>query len=361
MLCVAALRGMTKTMTDYCTYFDQHYLIRGLALYQSLVSHCAPFRLWILCLDDVCFDVLTKLDLSSVRPLRLADLEAADPQLARTRLNRTLIEYYFTCTPAFVMHLVHAHQDIAALTYLDADLYFTSDPAALFEEVQGHSIAIVPHRYPARLAHMNAAFGTYNVGWIWFRRDEQGLACLAWWRERCIEWCYDRVEDGKYADQRYLDEWPQRFPGVRVIQHRGANLAPWNLKTHHLSLVDGGDGGVMVDGQPLLFYHFHRLRQIRPWLYAPRLTDFLVPPNALVRQHIYVPYLRAVRAMHRTVQPFAAEVKIMGSLRGEFTDTSATLDPSLAQRLTQALSRLIEVNRRVITREYFIFVGNHVL
>jgi hypothetical protein len=257
-----------------------------------------------------------------------------------------------------VAHLLAAHRDIAALTYLDADLYFVGDPAPLFDEVAGHSIAIVPHRYPARLAHMTAAFGTFNVGWIWFRRDEQSLACLAWWRERCIEWCYDRVEDGKYADQRYLDEWPQRFSGVRLIQHPGANLAPWNLETHHLSLVDDS---VMVDGQPLLFYHFHRLRQIRPWLYAPRLTDFLVPPNALVRQHIYVPYLRALRAMHRTMQPFAADIKIMGSLRGEFTATSAALDPSPARRMKQALSRLMEVNRRVITREYFIFVGNHVL
>ena len=72
-------------------------------------------------------------------------------------------------------------------------------------------------------------FGIYNVGWVSVRRRDDGIAALRWWRERCIEWCYDRVEGDRFADQRYLDRLPELFAGVHVIEHLGANLAPWNF------------------------------------------------------------------------------------------------------------------------------------
>jgi hypothetical protein len=37
------------------------------------------------------------------------------------------------------------------------------------------------------------------------------------------------------------------------------NLAPWNIHTHRLATFDV-DGEVMVDGQPLIAYHFSSLR-----------------------------------------------------------------------------------------------------
>lgn len=345
-------------MNEYCTYFDHRYLVRGLALHQSLVEHCTPFRLWILCLSDTCFDVLVKMNLPHVRLLRLNDLETADPELAQARLNRALVEYYFTCTPALLLHLLRTQEDVARLTYLDADLYFFGDPEPVFDEIGDHSIAMVPHRYSPQLMHMARSHGTYNVGWLSFRRDEHGLSCLAWWRERCIEWCYERVEDGKYADQKYLDEWPSRYHGVRSIQHPGANLAPWNLETHHLSL-DGGR--VLVDGWPLLFFHFHRLREIQSWLFAPRLADFKVTPSPIVRQGIYIPYLRRLRATHGLVKRLAPDVKMLDRLRGESTGARHEAVVPRMPLLAETGTRLFEASRRMLNGEYFVFVRDRVL
>jgi hypothetical protein len=346
------LEPMADTMRDYCTYFDHRYLVRGLALYRSLAATGTPFRLWVLCLDAPCLALLRRLDLPHLRLLPLAALERADPALAGARRGRTLVEYYFTCTPALLLHLFRTRADVDLLTYLDADLFFFADPAPLFAALGDRSVAIVPHRYPPRLAHLAAAFGEYNVGWLSFRRDAPALACLTSWRRQCLAWCYDRVEAGRYADQKYLDAWPARFPGVVVLRHPGANLAPWNLATHRLAAPGGR---VAVDGAPLLFFHFHRLRAIRPWLFAPRLSDFGVTMDAVMRRHLYGPYLRELRLVHHALRSLAPQLAVLGSLRGRFTPGPSTPTPHrVAGSAWPAGARLLEIVRRIFVGEYVV-------
>jgi hypothetical protein len=106
--------------------------------------------------------------------------------------------------------------------------------------------------------------GVYNVGLVAFRRTPDGLTALRWWRERCLEWCFDRIEAHRYGDQKYLDDWPERFAGVAVLEHRGGGAGPWNVGSHRVHLRAGV---VFVDAAPLLFYHFSLLRALTPWLW----------------------------------------------------------------------------------------------
>src|SRR3954451_21625095 len=90
----------------YCTYFDHNYLSRGVALYRSLQRHAPGSRLWVLCLSETCYRVLLTLDLANLVAVPLADFEAADAGVAATRVSRSTIEYYFTCTPAWMLHVL---------------------------------------------------------------------------------------------------------------------------------------------------------------------------------------------------------------------------------------------------------------
>ena len=67
---------------------------------------------------------------------------------------------------------------------------------------------------------------------VTFKNTVQGLKVLNWWRDACIEWCYARHEDGKFGDQKYLDNWTTMFEGVRELKHLGGGVAPWNLQQY---------------------------------------------------------------------------------------------------------------------------------
>jgi hypothetical protein len=183
--------------------------------------------------------------------------------------------------------------------------------------MEGHSIGIVPHRFAPAQRDLES-HGIYNVGWVSFRNDSDGLACLRWWRERCLEWCFDRKEPGRYADQKYLDVWPMRFRGVKVIEHIGANLAPWNVANYTLALTKAG---VAVDHRPLVFFHFHGLRRERFWLYALNLGSYAVQPSSVLVRCVYRPYLQALAGLQRRYPSCTPDLPSPRPLGAELTGT----------------------------------------
>ncbi len=319
-------------MRFFCTYFDSNYLPRGLALYRSLQMHCPDFRLLVLCMDDSSRDVIDRLNLPGVHTISMGEFERNDEPLQRARDDRSRIEYYFTCTPSLPLYVFRNWSEVALLTYLDADLFFFGNPEPLFDELGQGSIGMTAHRFTDSLKDRER-YGIYNVGWLTFRNDEHGIACLTWWRERCLEWCFDREEDGRFADQKYLDDWPVRFGNVVVLQHKGANLAPWNLNNYHVRY--SRSDGVAVDGQPLIFFHFHGLRQANRWVFDPGWKEYGVNESKSIRAGIYVPYLRTL---------FATSRKLLGSTRpNPFATSSRIWNPepsgpiSPLRRLARAL------------------------
>lgn len=243
-------------MNHYCTYFDRRYARAGLALWLSLKRHDPGAILWVLGLDDATTEFVRRLGEADLRAVPLGELEAADPALAAARADRSRVEYIFTLSPCLPRFLLAREPGMAVLTYLDADLAFFAAPAPIFEALGDGNVLIVGHRFPRFLRECESR-GRFNVGVLCFRNNAVGRACLDDWRARCLAWCHDRVEPERYADQKYLDAWPERFAGVVECRHPGVNLAPWNWLTHACTFVDGE---LRVDGAPLVVFHFARFR-----------------------------------------------------------------------------------------------------
>ncbi|HLP18307.1 MAG TPA: glycosyl transferase, partial [Bacteroidota bacterium] len=205
--------------------------------------------------------------------------------------TRSRAEYCWTSTSSTILYVLKKF-NVSACTYIDADMMFFASPDPLFEELGADSILITEHRYTPRYDKSRLS-GKYCVQFVTFRNDERGLKALTWWRAQCITWCFDRHEDGKFGDQKYLDDWTTRFEGVHVLEHRGGGVAAWNVQQYD---VFERNGAIRVTERAtlrefdLIFYHFHYLR----FLGGTRIELGRRLLSSDVLRLIYTPYIKAL-------------------------------------------------------------------
>lgn len=278
-------------MRHFCTYFDSHYLARGLALYDSLARHSeSPWTLWVLCFDALTYEILSRLRLPHLQWIAQADFERNDPELLSVKSKRSRIEYYWSSTPSLPLYLLKKDSSIDLVTYLDSDLFFFSSPEPVFEEFGNRSLLLTEHRFSPAHQSLQEVTGIYNVGMMAFRKDEAALEALRWWREKCLEHCSQKPAAGLFGDQFYLNDWPRRFPGVHILRHPGADVAPWNAARY--SLQDKS-GTLRVNGSPLIYYHYHAFSVLNDWLAVTDKWGYEIPSE--YSEGVYRPYFRALQ------------------------------------------------------------------
>jgi hypothetical protein len=278
----------------YCTYFDHNYLSRAVLTIETLRRFDAKSPIYVLALSDLCEEILGKLALPNVIVIPLATLEAAYPELEPLKRERKLIEYYFTLSP-FLPHYLFEKTDVDRITYIDADLYFFTSPQPVIDSFGDASVAITPHRFPFQYRH-NIIYGRFNVAWITYRRCAEGLACLSTYKAQCTEWCFDRLEGDRFGDQKYLDAWPDRYPALKIIEHKGFNLAVWNAGGY---IVRMKNNTVMIDDDPLVFYHFASTEVLPDGAVRVPVGTGSGRSRAVLIENVIKPYERRLAEEHR--------------------------------------------------------------
>ena len=271
-------------------------------------KHCPEAVVHVLCLTDACYATLQKLNYSYLILYRLSELEEADQEMAATQNSRSLIEYYFTMTPCWPFYLLR-YKNIDEVTYLDADMMFFTSPEVLFAEAKDADTIITPHRFSERLGHLEE-FGIYNVSWLTFKNTPNGMRCLEWYREVCLEWCHDRVDGDRFADQKYLDAFPKLFDGVHVLAHEGAGLAPWNIEN---SVISGKSGIVFVGNKPLVFFHAQAFKRIWGPFYSSGCMVYASILTTATKRLIFTPYVSAFKnaeSKARAVSAYTPDINV---------------------------------------------------
>lgn len=292
-------------MMTFCTLFDSYYLDKGLALYRSLENCTENFKLYIFCFDDKSLEVLQKLKLEHAVLTHYSKIE--DDELLKLKKERSKAEYCWTCTPVIIEYVLKHYKE-QNCTYIDADLYFFSDPQILFDEIKkaGANIVITEHRFKdnwngRRLCRRS---GKYCVEFNYFDQSENAWNALRWWKKKCYEWCYHLYEPERMGDQKYLEKFPKLFQGVHELQHLGGGVAPWNLgqyklrkiQDRRLILTDKRAGTEFV----LVFYHFQNIRYL-----SDHTVNISSGTHSLkTKDAIYRPYLTEIEQSRKLLKSY---------------------------------------------------------
>jgi hypothetical protein len=276
----------------YGTIFDSAYLARALALHASLLETSPSARLAFFCVDDAAAAVLSRLALE--RAVVVRETEFSTPELDRVRPQRSRAEYCWTCKPLALLHLARTFPDAGWLAYVDTDMMFFHDPDAVLPDGNANYL-LAPHRFHPAFERYARTAGLHNAGYVAIRNTPGGRYAAQWWGDRCIENCSVSVTDMSYGDQKYLDRMLAEVPGGVSCTHPGLNAAPWNIERYR---VTAAGNAVLLDGTPLVLYHFQALRILTGWLVDLYAGDRRF--GASIRNLIYRPYLERMRsAYHR--------------------------------------------------------------
>jgi hypothetical protein len=245
-------------MVHYYTSITSNYIPKARILARSIRKHDPKAVIHLVLCDapPANYD-FAKEPFDELHTLRDLDI----PDLESWLFKHDIVEL---CTAAKgpAMHKLLNRADADQVYFFDPDVVVFGELPALHAELASASVLLTPHqivpesRPDAVIDNeiCSLKHGIYNLGFVGVRKCEAGLAFARWWRDRLLTWCYADIPNGLFTDQRWCDLAPALFADIKVLRDPRFNVATWNL-THRLVTL-GANGGLLVEGRPLGFFHF---------------------------------------------------------------------------------------------------------
>jgi hypothetical protein len=242
----------------YYTSITSNYLPKARVLAHSVRRH-DPSAVFHLLLSD---DPPPGRDLQSEPFDTVLGLDELNiPNVRAWAFKHALVEMCTAVKGPGALEIVRRHAP-EKLVYFDPDIVVFNSLDGLSAELNDHSVLLTPHLTdPEKTAagvldnEISALkHGIYNLGFIGFRCEGEGLRCMQWWADRLAEHCRDDIAGGLFTDQRWADHIPAMFDRVRILREPVYNVATWNLSNRRAT--GKAPDGLMINGKPLVFYHF---------------------------------------------------------------------------------------------------------
>lgn len=271
------------------TSTDANYLPRALVFYRSLVKTGTKFVLHLFCHDDITYHIIKAFNYKNIAAYGTSDFETEDLIKAKGEKDRRY-EYYWTCNPAFAKKML-SNSAISKFALADCDMMFFQSPKVIFDELEGSDVIIQTNNFSFPFVKDFVPVGYYCTSFQCFRNCKNAKNIVETWYNQTLEWCSSKFVDGKFGEQKYLDDWKLRYKYVREVANPGTNVAPWNVQKY--DLTKKGSEVVIHNKWPLIYYHFHSFRMsFRDYKYI--ITgdrDNNYPIGKEVLKLVYKPYI----------------------------------------------------------------------
>ena len=291
----------------YCTLFNSNYLDKGLETISSLLDNSEDAVVYVLAMDEKCYEVLEDMKNHRVIPVCLCDFE--NERLLKAKAERSTAEYCWTCSGSLILYVLETYGENSC-TYIDADLYFYRDPSFLIKEMieEGKSVSIIEHGFKKDLMYEHSVTGSgrFCVEFNTFLNNEESLLVLKQWIDDILRECSADVK-GNLGDQSYLTEWPDKYDCIHIIENIGAGIAPWNLNRFKLEKMEDqipviSETGTKNGQEKAVFYHFHNMKYIdRTQVNIGVYHRYWKVDESLV-EAVYRPYLAALEEQKQMLE-----------------------------------------------------------
>jgi hypothetical protein len=296
---------MDKPVNCFCTITTNGYLLKALALYESISMHMDNnFHIWICTIDEPAYDLLMKLNLPNASIIDVGAIETERLLLAKN--NRYVNEYCWTIKASLIKYILKHHNDIDSILYLDSDTFMFSKPDPFFDHLKQNNVLLTCHNFGDGVHYLTRQKGLYNAGIVGFKNSRNALRILNWWENRCIEWCYNDIQPNRFGDQKYLETIKNKHPKTAVIKSVGGNAAMWNIEYSEVKRLDNK---VYINDDILVFFHFCSF-----YIISENEFDLwkCVSPKieADAMQLIFIPYVQAIKNAINLIKKYEPELSI---------------------------------------------------
>jgi len=274
----------------FCVNFDCNYIFQAKEMLESLTAYAHDPMIFLLALDEEVVSWAKNLSSSRIKILTLDEILEVYPSLRHTRSSRSHAEFIFSLKTFLVDFCLKKNKEISSVSYIDVDVRFYSSVIPIYQELKGYDVGLSPHGFTDKQTKL-LRYGQFNAGWVYFRNSENSLEILRYWQGKVIESCEDVPRNGRFAEQKYLDDFPILFKKVRVVENPGVNAGPWSLA--HKSIAINNVGKLTVNGHPLIFFHFHGLRFRGNRVFC-NLSTYGYKLDNISRNYIFLPYAQSL-------------------------------------------------------------------
>ncbi|MBN1622863.1 MAG: hypothetical protein JXN10_08435 [Clostridia bacterium] len=253
----------------YFTSITTNYMAKAKVLCSTLKQYNHDARFVLVVAGDIpeniepsddMFDHILSMD--EIRGIK-------DPWIFKFKYNVTEL---CTALKPFAAKQIIEDYDTDRVVYLDPDIMVFGSFEKVEEILETKSMVFTPHqtsfeKETSFIKSNEILFlkrGTMNLGFFGVRNDEEGIRFLNWWAERLQDYCFDDNYElmdmlsidgllGLFTDQKWIDLVPSYFDNYHILKDPGYNMCTWNMNSRN---VAANHGKYMVNGRPLVFFHF---------------------------------------------------------------------------------------------------------
>lgn len=254
------------------TICSNNYLAQAKALGDSITKTNPDYKFFIGLVDELASEIDYETEIGF--PIILTT-EIGIPNFESLWKKYDIIELNTCVKPFYLEYFTNKYDDLSHLMYFDPDTFVFGNLVNIERELSGEKeIVLTPHiltpipldgKMPTESTFLN--FGTYNLGFIGIKNPKNNLDFFKWWGERTYNIGFNRICEGLFVDQLWMNLTPILYQNTIVSFNYGLNMAPWNL--HERLLTKDQNNNWLVNNKfELVFYHFSNYKFTTPTILA---------------------------------------------------------------------------------------------